>query len=158
MGCGGEWRAARQFFFFQLNKMLQKRDVEQVLKWKGYLFFLQSGLKKLPTQKVTVFRGIPDIKIIQENYTTHSKVHWSSYSSTTTQETEARKFATNEGVVMRIEIINGKLIESYSAFKKEHEILLSPNMTLFVAHGVHEENGLKYVDLIQEAPGPTFVF
>jgi hypothetical protein len=71
---------------------------------------------------------------------------------------KATDFATATGVVMKINILNGKALEDYSAFPTEAEILLSPNMRLVVSKGIYQESGQLYVELVQLKEGPTFIF
>jgi len=119
---------------------------------------LQSALKKFPDKKMIVFRGIPDFSTVKEKYALGRKIHWSGYSSTTSNIETAKKFATPLGVVMKISVLTGKDVRECSAFPIEDEILLSPNMKLFVAREVYQEGTHFFVDLVQENPGETFVF
>ena len=145
-------------FYFQLNKMLQKRNFEEITKWKGYLFFLQSALSKFPPQELKTFRGIPDKQIFQENYTKGRRIHSSSFSSSTTNKAKAIEFSQPGGIVLCIDIFNGRSIKDYSVIPEEEEILLSPNMAFTVTRSMYHEDGVDYVDLLQDRPEPTFVF
>jgi len=99
------------------------------------------------------------MNIIQQNYSLGAKIHWSGYSSTTNKLAKAKEFAGKTGVIMKISILNGKSIVNYSAFPIEDEILLSPNLKLFVSEELYQgDDGYNYIDLIQEKIGPTFVF
>jgi len=91
-------------FYFQLNQMLRKRTPQTYEKWKGYLFYMQNALKKLENQKITVYRGIPvsEKKIISEEYTDKRHIHWSGFSSSSTDINSAKQFAKENGMKMCI--------------------------------------------------------
>jgi len=86
-------------FFWILNKMLLERKLEKMREWAGYLFYLQSGLSKLPDVQCTVFRGISHegIEIIRTKYVQGRPIHWSSYTSTTPFIRRAKQFAKQGG-------------------------------------------------------------
>ena len=77
---------------------------------------------------------------------TISSIHWSGFTSSTTDIKTAKFFAGNSKVIFEIEIKNGKDIQNYSMFKKEKEILLSPNIH-FIVKEHRKENGYLYVCL-----------
>lgn len=145
-------------FYFILNNILRVRKTVILTEWRGYLYYLQSALKKFPNKKVTVFRGIPDVDFIKGVYKIGRKIHWSGYSSSTTKLPTAKSFAGSTGVIMKVAIHNGKDIQSCSPFPVEDEIVLSPNMKLFVSREIYQEDGFFFIDLIQEAVDDTFVF
>jgi len=156
LGFNGE---KEENFYYMLNNILRKRTPANVRKWVGYLYFMQKALSKLPNLKVVVYRGVPDHKLIEDNYTKGRQIHWSAFSSTSTNLNSACEFATPMGIVLSIQILNGKSIQPYSPFgEDEAEILLSPNMSFIVAQGIHQHDGYNRVILVQVAPEKTFVF
>ncbi len=99
------------------------------------------------------------MKMIQEKYRDGANVHWSGFTSTTNNIKKAKAFAKQEGIIFRIKIFTGRNIKYYSAIPSEDEVLLSPNIKLFVITSVHkEDDGFFYVDLAESQQGPTFVY
>jgi len=145
-------------FYYNLNVMLRERKPETLDTLKGYLYFLQKALSKLPNLDKIVYRGVPDTNIVQKHYTHGTKVYWTSYSSTTTNLDQAQSFAGPTGVVFKIKVFTGKDIKDYSPFPDEDEVLLSPNMDLLVTSNLYDKDGTQYVELTQAKPGPKFVF
>jgi len=147
-------------FYFQLNQILQNRNNEDLLLWKGYLYFLQKALSHFENQKVKVYRGIPNDKVdlVKKEYTLGRRIHWSAYTSTSNDKAIAIKFARSQGVVMEINILTGKCISNYSFIKNESEVLMSPNMAFYVSEEFFPEGDHFVVKLVQENPGNTFVF
>jgi len=145
-------------FYYVLNNILRERKPDTFTAWSGFLYFLQSALKKFPDKKMTVYRGIPEISLVREKYMQGRKIFWSGYSSTTSDIQTAKEFATTQGVIMKISVLNGKDVKTCSAFSIENEILLSPNMKLFVSREMYQENGYNFIDLVQEDVSETFVF
>jgi len=147
-----------QNFYYILNNVLRQREYSTHLKWSGYLYFLQSALSKLPNEELVVYRGIPDIDIIKTQYPQGQSIHWSAYTSTSVQMNTARNFAKSDGVVMKINVVNGKKLNPYSVYDMEAEILLSHNMKYIVSRALYEENDMWFIDLVQQREAETFVF
>ena len=90
------------------------------------------------------------------------RVHWSGYSSTSTDIEVAKKFAGPNGLILVIGVLNAKNVQAYSWFGKvESELMLSPNMEFQTSSGTeeHPERGRRriieggtYIDLT-EVPG-----
>jgi len=119
-------------FYYKLNKSLQERNTNSMLKWRGFLYYFFSALHKIQDSSITVYRGITsELSEIQRNYYGGKKIHWSAFSSTTTDIEVAKRFASNSKIIFAIKILNGKDIQKYSVMKGENEILLHPNMTFF---------------------------
>jgi hypothetical protein len=69
-------------------------------------------------------------------YDGSKKIHWSGYSSTTTDEKVAQTFAGVGGLVLRIVVKNAKNVQPGSWFgTTESELILSPNMEFVVVYG-----------------------
>ena len=154
LGFNGE---KKENFYYQMNQMLQERSVDKMIKWKDYLFHLQMALSHLPNEECQVFRGIPGNEIFT-NYKFGRKIHYSAFTSTTTNKSKAIEFAGDSGVVLCIHVFNGKSIKEYSVFPQEDEILLSPNMAFFVAKPLFKKGDTQFIKLVQEHPEGTFVF
>jgi len=157
LGIKLDWR---ENFYYKLNKMLKERSNDAMLMWQGYLYYFFAALKKLNNIKTTVYRGINyELEQVQQNYQFGSKIHWSSFSSTTTEIQVAKKFALKSKILFIISILTGKDIQKYSVVKGEKEILLNPNMSFVVFQEPHfDEEGYWCVNLVQIADSDTYIF
>jgi hypothetical protein len=153
---------AKKNFFYQLNTALQSRDAAKIDGRRGYLHFLMSGLAKLPAATCTVFRGIKreSFPVLDQHYTSGRKVHWSGFSSTSSSFDVARTFAGHEGVVLRISVQSGCILNECSAIPTEKEVLLLPNFQALVTKGIHtdESSGVRCIELCEITDAPSHVF
>lgn len=146
-------------FYFIFNSMLRNRDPHALHIWKGYLYYLFKALQKLPDISVTTYKGATvDHNLIRSNYKKGRKIHWSGFSSTTTDLSIAKRFAAASKLLFRIEVLEGKDIQKFSFFKKEKEILLNPNINFVVTRELElEGDGFYYVNLLQMAATSSVV-
>jgi len=150
--------------YYILNKELQKRGTSQskITIWKDYLFYLQSGLSKIPNKSTTVYRGIPaeQKERIEKEYIKGRKIYWSSYSSTSSSLSQAKHFTEPGGIIFEISIYSGKSIKNYSFLPQEDEILLSPNMKFTVSSDLFKgKDGYWYLKMVQNLKDvKAFVF
>jgi len=128
--------------------------------WQGYMYYLFSALNKLPLLDLIVYRGVKTTNdMIAKEYTIGRKIHWSAFSSTTTDLKVAKSFAGYAKIIFQIGIQTGRNIQPFSVIKMENEILLSPNMTFIVTKTLEQkEDGYYYLHLLQLAGLETFVF
>ena len=145
-------------FYYQLNKMLQKRSVDKMKIWSDYLFHLQNALSRLPNKECQVYRGIPFTHEIVTNYKLGRRIYFTAFTSTTSDKSKAMEFAGTDGVVLSIHVFTGKSIKEYSMFPEEEEILLSPNVAFSVSKSLFKEGDTQFVELIEEHPDGAFVF
>jgi DnaJ-class molecular chaperone len=138
--------------FMQLNNILRERNAKKMALLKPYLAYLMNGLFKLPSFEGTVYRGIPNaaLRIIQDSYIAGASIHWSGFSSATTDINIARGFADKGGIIFHILCHTGRMVSEYSHFKDEAEIMLSPNSRFVVCsvcrlHG----DGFYRVELVE---------
>src|SRR5687768_1693557 len=116
-------------FYFQLNELLRKRNINDLHLIGGYLHYIFSGLAKLPNISKEIYRGIPNslLSKVEKDYILHRPIHWSGFSSGTDDIKIAKSFAKSKGIIFKIRVFSGKAIQNYSLIPKENEILLSPN-------------------------------
>ena len=147
--------------FVQLNQTLRTRDTTKMMALRPYLYFLMSGLAALPDWKGIVFRGVPasSFSVVKDNYSNGKDIHWSSFTSTTTSISRAKQFAHGKGgIIFSIHVLTGRNVSSYSAFKRENEILLGPNTRLMVTSDlVLNSEGMFDISLHQRV-GQAFIF
>jgi hypothetical protein len=88
-------------FYYVLNQMLRERNPQKIIQWGGYLYYLQLAISKLPIIKTTVYRGVRiNIEMIENDYTLGRTIHWTSYTSTTSNLETAKKIAKNDGSII----------------------------------------------------------
>ena len=118
--------------------------------WRGYLYFINSALKKLPDFCGIVWRGSTNAFVAQK-YQKGTVVTWSAFSSTSTNEHTAKKFAGKDGLLFRIEAVSAKDISLFSVFPEESEVIFPPNSELFVVQDARRmPDGFLQVDLVQK--------
>jgi len=119
-------------------------------------------LKKIPSTSCQVFRGInvseEKAQELKEAYSEEKIIQWSAYSSASLDKDTALKFSKGKqprSVLMIIDLICGKLIQAYSVYRQEREVLLSPNARFQVTKCAQIE-GLLTITLNQIDDGPCF--
>ena len=100
-----------------------------------------------------------ELGYVNTHYTLSRKIHWSGFSSTTTDVKVAKSFCGPSKIIFSVQIINGKDIQKYSVMKGEKEILLHPNMSFVViTEATQHDDGYWYVSLVQIKDSDTFIF
>eukprot|EP01124_Arcella_intermedia_P006939 TRINITY_DN14212_c0_g1_i1.p1 TRINITY_DN14212_c0_g1~~TRINITY_DN14212_c0_g1_i1.p1 ORF type:complete len:149 (-),score=39.96 TRINITY_DN14212_c0_g1_i1:36-425(-) len=120
----------------------------------GYLFYLLAAIKKIPNMKTIIYRGIPiSFKSkIESDYVLQRPIHWSGFSSGTTDLSVVQTFAKVKGIIFEISVFTGKAIQSYSILPEENEVLLSPNMEFKVTQALcQRSDGFWYLKLQEES-------
>jgi hypothetical protein len=139
-----------------------------IIPWRGYLYYLRECLKKLLPYKGPVFRGMGLPEAVVKKYREHSDVFWSGFTSTSTNEKIALDFAFRScrgdagkvPVLFRIGCQYGKLIDAFSAYPQEGEVMLSLNSAHFVmADSQHREiegNKVFVIDMVEKVDGRPY--
>jgi hypothetical protein len=139
--------------YMVLNEKLRMRNGVTMRKLKPYLTYLMRGIHALPKAQGTYYRGVPKkcLTVVQEKYMEGCHVHWSAFTSCTSDIDVAKNFADQGGVIFRITVRNARNVCAYSAYVQENEVLLSPNIKLFVkSQATLEEDGWYYVCLTEQ--------
>lgn len=144
-----------QQFYAVLNAGLRSRQEGWFKRWMPFIYYLSRALRELPDVDTTVYKGMAMPQNV-DKYNGKKKIHWSGFSSTTTSEAVAQKFAGIGGLVLKMDVQNGKNVQPYSWFgKEEAELVLSPNME-FIVEGYpkalkkpYTYAGRTYRDLVQ---------
>ena len=119
---------------------------------KGCLFYALSALRKLPNFKGVVFRGNNKPELVKKEYIPGREVFWSGFTSTTVDVNVAKQFAGSSGVIFRIKINSGKVIQAFNVVGGENEVLLPSNAGSVVSGDVHiEADGVQYLDMVEKA-------
>ena len=139
--------------FNQLNDCLRERNSLRMAQLRPYLSFLLGALAKFPAVEMTLYRGIPaeSLGIVQERYKVGTRIHWSAFTSTSTDIAMAKQFAQGPGgIIFRVNVRNGRCVSLYSYHMAENEVLLSPNSAFVVTAECHpSEDGYVLVDMVE---------
>lgn len=142
-------------FYYVLNQNLRKRNGEFLKLAHGYLYYLMTGLYHLPPTSGYVYRGIDKdgARGARRKLCEGCKLHWSGFSSATPNLPVAKDFARGGGIVLQIKLLNtdskSRDIRALSALPREEEILLLPNIQLFVVQGAVNREGTDFIDLME---------
>ena len=155
-------------FFVQLNEALRNRvcihhtsssfllSYSCLLKasdtfkfWRGYLYFINSALKKLPDFCGIVWRSATN-GLVAQQYQKGTVVTWWVFSSAFQNEHTAKRFAGKDGLLFRIEAVSAKDVSLFSVFS-DSEVIFPPNSELFVVQDARKmPDGFFQVDLVQK--------
>ncbi|CAF1229678.1 unnamed protein product [Adineta steineri] len=111
-------------FFSSLNNTLRAEDRHALKPWFAYLRLFMTALKKLPSIKTVVWRGVyGDVSSVFAN----SNIGiWWSVNSTSLDLKIVQPFLGEHGTLFAIEAICGKDISQFSATPEEKEVILMP--------------------------------
>jgi len=122
--------------FKKINNMLISRNINQINPWKSFLYYLLSGINKLPMKKETAYRVLDrPITELSKQYQKGSKICWIGFTSTILSKDVMKYFVDEQnkkGTFMMINIIEGRDISAFSLFPDEAELLLLPNSQFMV--------------------------
>eukprot|EP01124_Arcella_intermedia_P035599 TRINITY_DN9119_c0_g2_i1.p1 TRINITY_DN9119_c0_g2~~TRINITY_DN9119_c0_g2_i1.p1 ORF type:complete len:299 (+),score=82.52 TRINITY_DN9119_c0_g2_i1:69-899(+) len=147
-------------FSFQLNNALRKREFLDMKSLEGYLYFFYKAMDKLPNCTTTIYRGFSKdlLPKIEKEYKVDRPIHWSGFSSGTPNIQDAKEFAGENGIIIKIQLQSGKSIENYSLLPQEKEILLSPFIQFKVVEPIKKENdGYFIVTLVEHKIIPPLI-
>jgi hypothetical protein len=152
-----------QQLYYLLNAALRSREDGKFKAWTPFIYYLNKALDSLPNIETTVHKGMRNSKDHANKYDGTKIVHWSGYSSTSTDIEVAKKFAGPDGLVLVIGVLNAKNVQAYSWFgKEEAELMLSPNMEFQTSSGTkkHPQKGQRrmlhgrtYINLVERFTG-----
>jgi len=122
--------------FKQINSTMITRDLDRIRPWKSFLYYLLSGLNKLPSRKETVYRAIDKpITSLSKQYKKGFSICWIGFSSTSLEKDLIKNFVdkpNQKGTYMIIKAIEGRDISGLSKYPSEAEIILLPNSQFMV--------------------------
>lgn len=159
-------------FYFQLNKKLRTRDPLFISACHGYLYYLMTGLQRLPAYRCEfVYRGIDKNgapRALKE-YRLGRSCHWSAFSSAVPEDglRNAINFAKSSGaggLILRVTTLGDESrirdIRDLSAFPDEAEVLLLTNFkTVVISKKKFDPKiGLDVIDLVEKSDEDTDVF
>jgi len=125
--------------FKRINMLLVSRDLDNLEIWKPFLFYLLSGLNKLPMKKERVYRALDKpITSLSKQYKKDSKLCWIGFTSTSLNREIMNSFVDKQnnqiknGTYLMIDAIEGKDISLFSLYPEESEVILLPNSFFIV--------------------------
>eukprot|EP01047_Picozoa_sp_COSAG01_P037753 COSAG01_NODE_3021_length_6710_cov_7.304644_4_plen_521_part_00 len=145
--------------FKVLNDALRDRSGPRFDAWSPIRWHVDQALSapSVPSVAADLYRGL-DVPNIGA-YKTNKRIHWSAFSSATSDPAVAKGFAATSGVVLKLKVYNAKDISRFSWFPQERELLLSPNMEFIVTKERHKsmQGALRgsYVIEMQQIPDAT---
>ena len=148
--------------YYELNKSLRERSTQGrtalLQLWGGFLYYLLSGLAKLTDTTGVVYRGYPDKVKVQEQYKMGRPIQWGAFSSTSTDVAAAKLFTDkHDGVMFKVTVLSGKVIQAYSYFPSEDEVLISPQARFVVSSALYVgADGYTYLDMVEQ-DGTLFI-
>ena len=140
------------------NDALRDRSGPRFDAWSPIRWHLNQALAAQPDVHADVLRGMRAQNVAE--YKTDKRIHWSGFSSTTTELPVARRFAGSAGVIFKLKVQNAKDIRSFSWYGgSEGELLLSPNMEFVVTQELHtpregDLRGCRVIEM-QQIPDAT---
>lgn len=150
-------------FYFQLNAKLRLREGHFLKAAHSYLYYLMTGLSRLPCHSGSVFRGIDAEKAdsARNKFKQGSKHHWSAFSSSTLNIALAEDFSKYGGIILKINLLSSnsrsKNISILSAIPSEEEVLLLPNLPLLVIGCSTTSLGTEMIELCEVEDAPVVI-
>eukprot|EP00812_Abedinium_dasypus_P010109 NODE_374_length_1621_cov_233.993614.p1 GENE.NODE_374_length_1621_cov_233.993614~~NODE_374_length_1621_cov_233.993614.p1 ORF type:complete len:367 (+),score=91.72 NODE_374_length_1621_cov_233.993614:3-1103(+) len=156
--------AKREYnLYYLLNSMLRTRSPQFLKAAHGYLYFLMTGLSRLPPATGQLYRGIDAERapMARAKFRQGRRLYFSSFSSATPELPVAMQFAGAGGLVLRTTLLpegsQARDIKELSAFgATEAETLMLPNFRSVVT-GTKTESGVEFIDLTEMATERTLV-
>jgi hypothetical protein len=141
--------AGEYSFYHVLNQILRDEDRNKSKQWFSYLKLFDTALRKLPTRKECIWRGVAgDLsKYYQEN----DVFTWWSITSCSLSAKEAEKFLNpkESSTLFMIEAVSGKDISGYTIFPDEKEIVLNIGTKFRVKSNALKHGKLNVVHLVE---------
>ncbi|CAF1254258.1 unnamed protein product [Adineta steineri] len=111
-------------FYSSLNNTLRAENRHALKPWFAYLKLFITALKKLPSIKSVVWRGVySDVSSVFAN---NNIDIWWSVNSTSMDLKIVQPFLGEHGTLFTIEVMHGKDISQFSASPDEKEVILMP--------------------------------
>ena len=135
-------------FFSNLNTALRSGIRHILQPWLTFLKLFITALKKLPTTKAVIWRGVnydATLALVQ------NKVYpWWDINSCSTSISVVQKYLHEGGTLFTIEAIDGKDISSFSAVPDEQEVILMPGTRVRVKSQSLDSIGRLFVVHLEE--------
>ncbi|CAF0947859.1 unnamed protein product [Adineta steineri] len=144
-----EWEPHDECLYFNLNATLRTEDRQKLKPWFSYLKLILTALKKLPSIRDLVFRGVN--LDLSNQYTKGKEFVWWGFSSCTTSigAVADGQLLSKEGerTIFAIQCDSGKDISRHSYYQSEKEVLLLPARQFIVVACSQPAPGLHMIQL-----------
>ena len=96
--------------------------------------------------------------MVEEQYKMGRPIQWGAFSSTSPDVAAAKQFTDkHSGVLFKLNLLSGKVIQAYSYFPNEDEVLISPQARFIVSSALYVgADGYTYLDLVEQK-GTMFI-
>ena len=149
------WTPQNKCLYFVLNATLRDKNQDRLSPWFAYLKLLLTALARLPSQSLTIYRGIKHDLV--KDYPKGEVFVWWGFSSCTSSidvlQSNAFLGKTGTRTMFTIECRNGKDIRQHSYFNHENEVLLLAATPFQVVASLDQGNGLHLIQ-IKEIDSP----
>lgn len=149
-----EWEPRDECLYFVLNATLRSKNRAQLKVWFLYLKLFLTALARLPSFRMTVYRGIKQDLI--NDYPRGKTFVWWGFSSCTSSidvlQSELFLGKSGNRTMFTIDCLQGKDIRPYSYFDNENEVLLLAATQFQVVASLDQGNGLHIVQLKEIEP------
>lgn len=151
-----------QNFFFNVNSIIRRRAANETRQLLEFLFFLLSGMRKLPAWQGEAFTSYPDRARITTEYVKGREIWWSTFHRATCNPQAAIETAGSQGVLIKLNVVSARDITPFVLHRLEgggSEIMIPPNMCLVVSEPPHSEPSAPLpVAVVSEKPSPKSVW
>lgn len=137
-------------FYKILNNALRSENRAILRVWFPFLKLFEVAIKKLPSIKGSVWRGVPED--VSSQFKRDQTFTWWSISSCSQSVNVIQDFlsANSNSTLFMIEVFKAKDVSSYSYYPNENEVLLTIGTELRVKGDILQHpGGLKIVHLVQ---------
>jgi hypothetical protein len=149
-----EWEPQDECLYFVLNATLRAENRQKLKPWFLYLKLILTALARLPSTRLTVYRGIK--RDIQNDYPTGATVIWWGFTSCTSKihvlENEQYLGSSGARTLFNIDCNNGKNIRRHSQFTDDDEMLLLPARQFQIDSCLNQGNGLRIIQMKEIEP------
>lgn len=117
----------------QVNKSLQNFNTKDI--WYPFIGCLYQGLNLLDNYNGEVYRAV-DCKFNLQDYNIGNKLRWNSFSICSLEHKECNELITNikKGIVFIIKSKNGKVVDRYSKYKVQKELIFLPGTEFIITN------------------------
>jgi hypothetical protein len=141
--------AGEHSFNLVVNEVLQNENRRLVTPWFLFLKLFNTALKKLPTVKGYIWRGISGDS--RDLYKMGDTIIWWHFSSCSSELNVVQNFLKSEqkSTLFMIETLNGISLEGYTQYPNESEILLPMGTKLRVKGKGIKHGELNVIHLVE---------
>ncbi|CAF1336171.1 unnamed protein product [Didymodactylos carnosus] len=144
-----EW--GDESFYRVLNKALRDENRAALKPWFPYLKLLDTALNKLPSQKLSLWRGVDGN--VSKNFEQGQLLSWWSVNSCSSSVNIIKNFLGTDSTLFMIEAVNGKSISLYACYTTENEFILMPGTKLEVMSSALDYSGGLHIVHLREIEG-----